>query len=424
MRIVQVVHWFLPKHAAGSEVYTAALSQELAKGHRVSIYCREEGHTEHRFHEEAETYQGTPIHRVYYNPPRGPLALATRARVRFRNSWIERSFARYLTRVQPDVVHFQHLFKLSGRLIPIARHMGIPTVVTLHDYWFLCYNGQLLRPGLRNCSGPLGGLKCPGCAEIALPHRVRPLLYPAIWPLMIYRTRFLRRCLRQADVVISPSRYLANVFAEHGFEGRIQISDNGTDTSWLSEIRRIRSEKVRFGFIGTLAPHKGVHVLLEAFAGMDAAKSELRIHGGPGADPAYATSLEAKAGNGIRFMGPFDRRHLARVLSELDVLVAPSIWAENSPVTIHEARAARVPVIAAETGGMPALVREGHAGWLFPPGDADALRRLMLRIAANLDLLTEAREHILPVKTIEEQAAEIQAIYEELRTSRVSGTSS
>ena len=422
MRIVQVVHWFLPQHAAGSEVYTASLSLELARRHEVSVFCREDGHPEARFHEEDVAYQGLPVHRVYYSAPTGPLALAARALARFRNTRIERSFACFLERVRPDVVHFQHLFKLSGSLIRIAQEMGIPAVVTLHDYWFLCYNGQLLRPGLRNCAGPLGGVKCPGCAELPIPRRFLPFLYPAIWPLMVYRTWFLRRRLLRADAIISPSGYLAKVFCRHGFEGRILVSDNGTETAWARQVRHVPSDKVRFGYIGTLAPHKGAHLLLEAHSGMDATRSEVRIHGRPGADVGYADSLRAMAGSDVRFMGAFERDQLAQVLSELDVLVVPSVWAENSPVTIHEARMAQVPVIAAEAGGMPDLVTGGRAGWLFPPGDAVALRRLMQGIVADPGQLAAVREGILPVKTIEEQATELEALYETLRARTAGGS--
>ena len=252
MRILQVIHWFLPRHTAGSEVYTAQLSQELASRHQVAIYCREDGPVGQTFHQEEDVYQGIPVHRVYYSPPRGPLEMPAKAVTRFRNPWIERSFARYLREMRPHMVHFQHLFKLSGGLIRIARSMGIPTAMTLHDYWMLCYNGQLLRPGLRPCSGPLGGLKCPGCVDAPLTGAARLPLYPLLWPLTLYRTWWLRHALRGADAIISPSPSLAEVFVRHGFRReRILVSDNGTDMSWAADVRPTPSPKMRFGYIGT-----------------------------------------------------------------------------------------------------------------------------------------------------------------------------
>lgn len=412
MRILEVVHQFLPRHVAGTEVYTYQLTQALrGRGHEVSIYCREEGHPEAVFFGEEDEYHGLPVRRVYYNPPPGPLRLARKALARFRNPRVERDFADYLARWRPDVVHFQHLFKLSGALISIAARMGIPTVVTLHDYWFLCDNGQLLRPGFRLCAGPRGGLRCPGCAELPLSPSLRWLLVPVLWPLFIYRTCWLRRQLRQADALISPSAFLADVFARHGFP-QVIISDNGTDTSWSQDVRPAPCPRLRFGYIGTLAPHKGAHLLIRAFQELDQGRAELRIYGDLGTVPDYAAALRQMAtGPTIHFLGPFERGEIARVFSEIDVLVVPSLWPENSPLAVHEAIVARVPVLAADVGGLAELVRGSRAGWLFRAGDVNDLRLRMEEIIRRPEVLAEVRADVPPVKNIAEQAAELEALY-------------
>lgn len=413
MRILQVVHWFLPRHSTGSEVYVAQLAAALAQRHDVAVFCREDGHAESRFAEEDDRNGALPVHRVYYNSSAGPGKLADKALARFRNRLIEESFRRYIERFRPDVVHFHHLFKLSGALIAIAQQMGAPTAVTLHDYWFLCDNGQLLRPGLVNCQGPRGGWRCAGCAE--LPSAWRRALAPALIPFCVYRTQFLRRALQKADAIIAPSRYLQRVFIRHGFPvERIVICDNGTDASWRRKVRHAAGERVRFGYIGTLAPHKGAHLLLEAFAGLQR-EAELRIYGDPTASPDYAARLQELARSPlISFRGAFSRQELPQVLGDLDVLVVPSLWAENSPVTIHEARVARLPVLAADIGGMPDLVQEGEAGWLFRAGDAGDLRRQMAAILEAPQQLARVRARIRPVKSIEENAHELEALYARL----------
>jgi glycosyltransferase involved in cell wall biosynthesis len=417
VRILQVIHWFLPYHTSGSEVYVAQLSAALGRRHVVAVYCREDGRPDSLFHEEEGSFQGYPVHRVYHNPPAGPGYLAGKALTRFRNRLVEESFRRYVERFRPDVVHFHHLFKLSGALISIAQQMDVPTVVTLHDYWFLCDNGQLLRSGLVNCQGPRGGLRCADCAE--LPRVWRRLLAPVLIPFFIYRTRFLRRALQRADAIIAPSRYLQGVFIRHGFPaGRILLCDNGTDASWRRKARHAAGERVRFGYIGTLAPHKGIHLLLEAFAGLQR-EAELRIYGDPTANPDYVVQLQALVCSPlVSFKGAFAREELPRVLGELDVLVVPSLWAENSPVTIHEARVARLPVLAADIGGMPDLIREGEAGWLFRAGDAGDLRRQIAAVLEAPQQLARVRSRIRPVKSIEENAHELEALYARLITHR------
>ena len=280
MRLVQVVHWFLPGHRAGTEIYAAQLASALAQRHTVSVYCREEGHPEARFYEEEDEYQGLPVHRVYANVPPGRGYLARKALARFRNRRIEASFAAYLARVQPDLVHIHHLFKLSGGLIQVAREMGIPTVVTLHDYWFLCYSGQLLLPDRSVCVGPRGGWPCPGCAEVPLSPARRRLVDPLLLPLFFYRTAFLRQALHQADAIIAPSRHLREVFLRQGFAPeRILFCDNGTDLSWQVQASTSQQGTLHLGYIGTIAPHKGLHVLLEALQGWQGPPVELRVYG-------------------------------------------------------------------------------------------------------------------------------------------------
>ncbi len=420
MRVAYVVQWFLPRHTAGTEVYTYQLASALASQHQVSIYCREEGHPEARFYEEEDDYQGLPVHRVYYNPPASLLRPLAKAMARFHNPTIAASFARYLRSLRPDVVHFHHLVKLSGSLIGAAQELGIPTVVTLHDYWFLCHNGQLLRPGEVVCTGPAGGWRCGVCAEVPGGTIVRRALAPFISPLMAYRTRALRRALERADAIISPSAYLADVFVQHGLpRERILVSDNGIDLSWRPLVRRRSRATLRVGYIGTLARHKGVHLLVAAFRDLGLANVTLDIYGDPETDPAYTAEVQHLAiERRVRFLGPFPHREIARVLSAVDLLVVPSLWPENSPLTIHEARAARVPVLAADIGGMTELVREGRAGWLFRAGDVSDLRQRLHWILSHPASLSQVRQQTRPVKSIAENAAELVALYERLIAAR------
>ena len=85
-------------------------------------------------------------------------------------------------------------------------------------------------------------------------------------------------------------------------------------------------------------------------------------------------------------MGRFERDHVADVYSQFDVLVVPSLWLENSPLVIHEAFMAGVPVVGARIGGISDLVRDGENGLLYPPESSAALA------AALSDWRTIARD--------------------------------
>jgi len=410
------VHWFLSKHLAGTEVYTYNLSAELSKRHEVYIYCREDGFLQEEFRETDEVYRGLPIRRVYFNLIGRKAHLVNRSLIRFRNKVIEDSFERFLRQVKPDVVHIQHLFKLSAALIPLAKRKGIPVVVTSHDYWFICHNAQLLRPNLEVCSGPALGFKCAGCAELNLPYWVRTLMWPLVTTLFIYRTMYMKNCLKKADVIIAPSEFLKNKFVEHGFaEDGILVLDNGTNAEFFRNCERRLSENIRFGYIGTIRRHKGMHILIEAFNKIDDPQAELKIFGDPQVAPDYCAEMQGMMRNPrIQFLGKFDNPEIGRILAGIDALVIPSLWPENSPVTIHEAYLAKVPVIASNLGGIPSLVEDGVTGLLFEPGSVDNLVAKITLLIKNRSLLERLRANIGTVKTIKDNARELEEIYRKL----------
>ncbi len=148
--------------------------------------------------------------------------------------------------------------------------------------------------------------------------------------------------------------------------------------------------------MGTLVWHKGAHVLLEAVRALDTSAYELKIFGNPDVFPDYTAGLRAQAtGLPVRFMGAFDRDRTAEVYAQIDVLVVPSLWLENSPLVIHEAFMAGVPVVGARIGGITSLVKDvkdvkdvediedGGTGLLYDPASAVELRAALNRLIGN-----------------------------------------
>src|SRR5439155_26694905 len=113
----------------------------------------------------------------------------------------------------------------------------------------------------------------------------------------------------------------------------------------------------------------------------------------------------------VRFMGRIENAALPAAFAELDLLIVPSLWFENSPLTIHEAFLAGVPVLTADRGGMAELVEDGKSGLHFHMGDADDLRRQLLRVVREPGLLESLRLEPPRVKTIEEDAAAMEERY-------------
>jgi glycosyltransferase involved in cell wall biosynthesis len=156
-----------------------------------------------------------------------------------------------------------------------------------------------------------------------------------------------------------------------------------------------------------------VHVLLEAVRQLPAGAWEVEIWGALDTFPPYTASLRKLAsGLPVSFRGAFEHAQAAETYGRLDLVVVPSLWPENSPLVIHEAFMAGVPVIAARIGGIPELVADGVNGVLYdahsPASLAEALRGLILRP----DRIMEMVAHALPVKSIEEDARDWERRYE------------
>jgi glycosyltransferase involved in cell wall biosynthesis len=142
---------------------------------------------------------------------------------------------------------------------------------------------------------------------------------------------------------------------------------------------------------------------------------ELKIFGDPAVFPDYSADLRRRAeGAPVLFKGPFDRTQLPHVYGSLDVLVVPSVWIENSPLVIHEAYMAVVPVVGPRLGGMSGLIRHGESGLLYEPNEPGALLAVLRMLVEQPDLLNRFRAQLPRVKTIAEDALEWEARYAEV----------
>ncbi|MGD2040368.1 MAG: glycosyltransferase, partial [Anaerolineae bacterium] len=106
------------------------------------------------------------------------------------------------------------------------------------------------------------------------------------------------------------------------------------------------------------------------------------------------------------------------VLADSDVMVVPSLWYENSPVVIQEARAAGLPVVVSGHGALAEKVQHGVNGLHFPPGDATALRRILARLAGDADLLAKLRQNIPAPMDMSEHAQRLEILYRQVMLQR------
>lgn len=448
MRLLLTAHAFPPRSTAGVEVYTLRLAQALrARGHDVLVLAAAHDLSAAPYSTRRRRHDGVEVVEIVNVHHKGTLEAT------YDDPDVDGAAAEVLRAFRPQAVHAQHLLNLSAGVMAAARREGAATVLTLHDYWLSCP-----RDGLRARSDGalcihMDHAVCAGCLAdspylvpplqrgvsavarqaglggqlhrlhaiapravekgLALARRISPAPPASLAEAMDGRARRLGALASDVDLFLAPTTFARDRALEFGLDAaRVRVRRLGAVTG----PSRPRSAKVRrrIGFVGTLAPHKGVGVLIRAFRGLGRADLTLDVHGSQTAHPAYVALLrrEAEGDTRIRFHGPFAEGEQERVLSAIDVLVLPSVWWENSPLTVLEALAAGVPVVASAIGGLPELVADGDTGLLVPPSDPAALRQA-------IDDVTEGRRlaggrDAVPLTTAADGAQELEALYRSL----------
>ncbi|MHB0857727.1 MAG: glycosyltransferase family 4 protein [Anaerolineae bacterium] len=442
MKVLQVIHSFMPESQAGSEVYTYLLAKALQERHEVAVYYRvtDVAQPEHAL--QRGTYQGIPVYRMVNN-----FSWSRSADFDYFDPGQETAFQQVLDEFRPDVVHFQHLGAgLSTSLPSLVRRRGIPTLLHLHDYWCLCPKSHLIAADGSPCPGPEGGLRCAACPmrpvgkrtlsrrlrEVSLRSALRfgpsyladklgvsKLLLSENYRKLRFMARdsYFYRLLEGMDALIAPSRFLKEQFVQWGLaEEKIRFIQNGVDPAKFAGLERAlpNGSSLQVAFIGQIAPHKGLDVLIAAMNTLVDVPIVLRIYGGLGGDAAYyVEQLKSRCVHPrVTFEGPFGYDEVGRVLSGVDVLAVPSIWYENCPMTILEALYAGRPVVTSDIGGMAELVHDGVNGRTFRMGDAGHLAERLRHLVDDRAALLRYQAGIVSPNTMKQVALEVETCYQ------------
>ena len=238
------------------------------------------------------------------------------------------------------------------------------------------------------------------------------------------RMRYLREMTERVDLFVAPARTLLDRYRDQfGVPARKLVHlDYGFDLARLRGRARTPGEPFVFGYIGTHIPAKGIHDLIRAF-GAVAGESRLRIWGRPRGQNTealhgLARSLPGGKAERVEWLHEYRNADIVReVFNRVDAIVVPSVWVENSPLVIHEAQQARVPVITADAGGMAEYVHHEVNGLSFRHRSWRALAEQMQRFADDPALARRlGRRGYLysessDVPAIEDHVREIEALY-------------
>jgi GT2 family glycosyltransferase len=424
-RVLHLVHGWPPWSSAGTEVYARRLARRQAAWREVSVYARL-ADPERSLGEALEVEDGGVRVRLVVNNfvQRDPVS-----RNALHDRRLAADFAALLAEVKPDLLHVHHLAGHAATLPGLAARQGVPILYQLQDWWSLCARANLLDARRCLCSGPAAG-KCSACLPMTgLPPAplLNRLLYTA-------RERLMRRALGHADAFVMGSHALLESYRQlgwlpagppalvipYGIE-RPEGSPPGPPR------RRAPGPPLRFGVIGSILPHKGIHLAVAAFRGVDPALATLQVWGDPRISPPYTAELEALASPAVRFAGRFDEARRGEIFAGLDVLIVPSLGLESFGLVAREALAEGVPVLASRRGALVELFDPDHrtaiadadpaagapCGALFDPEDPEALRGWIARLTGQPEIVAAWAASPPRIKEMDEHAEEIEAAYEE-----------
>lgn len=354
LKIAYINTLYYPYQVGGAERSVQLLAEAMVtKGHQAHVITltREGDRTQ-------ETHNGVVVHRLPLRNLYWPMGTVRRNALK-RMAWhladsfnvgARRDVAALLPAISPDIVHTNSLSGFSVSAWSAARRLQIPLVHSARDYYLLHPNCKLYTPkGIQRADS----LTC------------------RLW------SAVKRLESRHVDAFISISDYVRRLHMDLGFFSRAASTTIYNPIRIPRQVVRKEGGPWTYGYLGRLDHSKGVDILLAAFERIDDGEHRLLIAGS--GDPDYERELKARAGAGVEFLG---HTKLGDFFPRVDCLVVPSRWAEPLGRVVLEAYAHGVPVIGADSGGIPEIINHGNTGLTFRSGNLAELSDCLLRIKA------------------------------------------
>ncbi|HEY6873542.1 MAG TPA: glycosyltransferase family 4 protein [Geobacteraceae bacterium] len=270
---------------------------------------------------------------------------------------------------KPDIASCHNITGWSVAAWDALTECRVPIVQVLHDQYLLCPKSTMFRdhaPCPRQCFS---------CRLMRLPHAAKS---------------------NQVRAVVGVSQFVVNKLLDFGYFKKTPIKEcihNIRDFPFDPAAMPSRKDdgNVVFGFIGTLAPNKGIELLLDSFTRCAQPEWRLLVAGTGGSE--YEAMLKGRyADERITFLG---RCAQADFFTGVDITITPSLWEDTFPTVVFESMLFGVPVIGSRRGGIPEMIVPGKTGLLFTPGHSDSLLEAMHKLADKIDHFRSSRDAII-----------------------------
>lgn len=381
MKITIVSAHYPPNFVSGGTLVPERLARGLTgRGHDVDVYAGWLGEGRaplEVWNDEGE--DGVPQRWIAVTP-----YVAWSDRHNYDNPEVAADFADHLGWKRPEVVHLHSLQTLGAGLVHAAADLGIPVVVTMHDFWWWCARQFLCTAAGRPCSLVVDAGTCPCEVDRS-------------W--LEARNDLLAAALARVDRVVAVSEIQARVLVANGVDpARIQVMENGvprppapphaqerptegmpTEETPVGRGRRgVATPPVRglrLAYVGGPNDLKGIGVLL------DAARAVADLPGWTLS--CYGCETRQSDVAQVRLARAYPPDRLDAVLDVTDVLVVPSLMRETYSLAAREALARGIPVVCSDSLGPEEVVRDGVDGIVVPSGDVAALAAVLRTLVAD-----------------------------------------
>jgi glycosyltransferase involved in cell wall biosynthesis len=366
-----VSNLYPPYVLGGAELYAQQIANKLSAKHDISIITTAPFGTDNASVSNLEVKGKETIYRFY------PLNLYSAYNYALKPTFIKPIWHLFdvwnphvyifvkevLKREMPEVVHVHNFKGMSASVFSAANDLGIPIIHTVHDYDLICPKTTMLTRTNASC---------------VTPHSL----------CRIYRWLSKRIAL---TAVIAPSDFMLKTLSSYGMFPDVPKIMLPLGIEECEPVARVGKGTFDILYVGRLGKHKGVDTLIEAVKGLDLRNARLHIVG-QGSD---RKRLERVAHDDSRIIiyGFLAPDKLRKLYSIADVAVVPSIYNEPFGLVIPEYFWHGIPVLGSRAGAIPELINDGFNGFLFPPGDVEALKVLLETLSSDSKLLGELNEN-------------------------------
>ncbi len=406
MRVLFVVHQFMPEFASGTERVTLALAKAAQRsGHRATVLtCSMDpdaawGDTTpegfRRTAVQGLEVAGIPLAML----PEGPQGFADVDELGQRVptpalTRLNQAVDAFISRGSFDLVHVTHAMRMMD-VVARVRAAELPYVLTLTDFFLMCYRINLVRRSGALCTGPEEGRAC-------ATHCKREDLNVLM---LEQRQAAVASVLRGAAFRVACSPFVADAFRGEYPDLQIAVIGHGIELLRMVPRAPRTDDRIVLGYVGTISQAKGADVILRAVVATPDARLCLDMVGPLSGDTLFAEEMQAIAASDprVRLRGAVPASQVPAVMSGFDLLCLPSRMPETFSLAMHEGFAAGLPALVGDLGYPARVVSEAGCGAVLPDGDEIAWADAIGRIADDPSVLDDWRSRLpLPARVEEE----------------------